>query len=205
MNDFDYDVMQKKRIASGARHRVNGSKTTYCGLPSDRLTPAQWRKKNGEVKTVFLNRPMSWKEFRNLAKDLQEEYIQKTVATFGCSMVDFAKIFGVHVATVQSYFKEQGLGNGLFTKGNRIGSRRTAFVEWLNGSEQEERPADCEAEQDVAKEEKQSAPAVLANCNRMELSYSGEFDYLGIVQAIHQFSKDRPVKLTIIMESEGLV
>ena len=37
MNDFDFENMQKKRIAQGARHRVCGSKSKKCSLPSDLL------------------------------------------------------------------------------------------------------------------------------------------------------------------------
>ena len=77
LNDFDYDVMQKKRIASNARRRVCGSKSKFCGLPSDHMTHAQWKKHNGEVKTVNLNQPMSWQAFKDVPNDLQKEYIQK--------------------------------------------------------------------------------------------------------------------------------
>ena len=53
MNDFDFDVLQKKRIARGAYHRKNGSKSKRCTLPSDYLTAAEKRKLNGEVMDYF--------------------------------------------------------------------------------------------------------------------------------------------------------
>lgn len=59
MNDFEKEVREKKSIASGARHRVNGSKSKRCTLPSDYLTPAQRKKLNGEVYTVNLNKPIT--------------------------------------------------------------------------------------------------------------------------------------------------
>ena len=35
MNDFDYDVKEKKRIAAGARSRKCGSKSKRCTLLPD--------------------------------------------------------------------------------------------------------------------------------------------------------------------------
>ena len=46
MHDFDYDAMQKKRIARGASHMKRGSKSKKCTLPSDYLTAAQKRRLN---------------------------------------------------------------------------------------------------------------------------------------------------------------
>ena len=60
MNDFDYDALQKKRIASGAFHMKRGSRSKRCSLPSDNLTPAQLKRRNGPVSTYKLDQPMSW-------------------------------------------------------------------------------------------------------------------------------------------------
>ena len=46
MNDFDFDVMTKKRIARGAAARKCGSKSRRCTLPSDYLTDAQKKARN---------------------------------------------------------------------------------------------------------------------------------------------------------------
>lgn len=43
MNDFDYDIVQKKRVARGAFAHVN-RKRGKCRLPSDYLTAAQKRR-----------------------------------------------------------------------------------------------------------------------------------------------------------------
>lgn len=71
MNDFDFENMQKKRIAQGARHRVCGSKSKKCSLPSDLLTAAQKRKLNGPVESYDMGRPMSWDRFTVMPRDLQ--------------------------------------------------------------------------------------------------------------------------------------
>ena len=45
VNDFDYDCMQKKRVARGAFSHVN-HKRGKCRLPSDYLTAAQRKEMN---------------------------------------------------------------------------------------------------------------------------------------------------------------
>ena len=77
MNDFDYDVMQKKRIAASARHRVCGSKTRFVSLPSDHMTDAQLKRRNGPVSTYKLGEPMPWKGFKQLPDDLKRAYLEQ--------------------------------------------------------------------------------------------------------------------------------
>ena len=69
MNDFDYEVKQKKDIARSAAHRVCGSKSTKCDLPSDHLTAAQKRALSGPVESYNLSGPMSWAEFKRMPED----------------------------------------------------------------------------------------------------------------------------------------
>ena len=86
MNDFDFDVLQKKRIARGAIHKRNGSKSRRCSLPSDNMTAAEWKRRNGEVKTYALNVPMSWPDFKSMPYDLQQQYIDNLQNRFNVSI-----------------------------------------------------------------------------------------------------------------------
>ena len=72
MNDFNYDCMQKKRIARGAFAHIN-RKRGGCSLPSDTLTEKQRKEKNGEVKSYNITRPMPWREFKPMPEDLSRE------------------------------------------------------------------------------------------------------------------------------------
>lgn len=56
MNDFDYDCLQKKRLARQARYRKCGSKSRKCPLPTDNMTQEEWKERCGEVLTIKLNR-----------------------------------------------------------------------------------------------------------------------------------------------------
>ena len=49
MGEFEYDVRQRSRIAHSAARRKGRGGGKKCTLPSDYLTPAQWRRKNGPV------------------------------------------------------------------------------------------------------------------------------------------------------------
>lgn len=94
MTDFDYDVLQKKRVAQNARHRKCGSKSRYCGLPSDHLTPKQWKERNGRCMTMNLNQPMIWEEFSQLSDSMQKEYLQHIIDTYHVGCPAMSKMFG---------------------------------------------------------------------------------------------------------------
>ena len=100
MNDFDYEVKQKKDIARSAAHRVCGSKSSKCDLPSDHLTAAQKRALNGPVESVNLTEPMDWTTFKTLPETLQVEYMKFLRAEYQASDAMMGKMFGVSDATV---------------------------------------------------------------------------------------------------------
>lgn len=93
MNDFDYDAMQKKRIARGAAHMKRGSKSKKCTLPSDYLTAAQRRKLNGPVSTYKLDEPMNWESFKAMPEDLQKQYILGLQENYGANDEMMGKMF----------------------------------------------------------------------------------------------------------------
>lgn len=91
MDDFSYDVMQKKRIASGARHRRCGSKSKFVSLPSDYMTPAEKRRMNGKVNTYKMNDPISYGEFKAMPAELQEKYLNGLISRLGVGKKRLAK------------------------------------------------------------------------------------------------------------------
>ena len=99
MNDFDYDALQKKRIAAGARHMKRGSRSKRCSLPSDNLTPAQLKRRNGPVSTYKLDAPMRWDDFKAMPVDLQKKYVDSLHKNYGATGRMIAKMLGVSVAT----------------------------------------------------------------------------------------------------------
>lgn len=109
MNDFDYDVMQKKRIASGDRYRKRGSKSRKCSLPSDNLTEAQLRKLNGPAQSYQLGEPMTYAAFKTLPEDLQREYLLYLHENYGATNDMIARMFGMTTVTTQKIRDQLGL------------------------------------------------------------------------------------------------
>ena len=109
MNDFDYDVLQKKRTASGARHMKRGSRSKRCSLPSDNLTPAQLKRRNGPVSTYKLDEPMKWDDFKAMPVDLQKKYLTNLVETYGATNEMLSDMFYVHPTHVGAVKKALGV------------------------------------------------------------------------------------------------
>ena len=109
MHDFDYDAMQKKRIARGASYMKRGSKSKKCTLPSDYLTAAQKRRLNGPVSTYKLDEPMSWESFKAMPEDLQKQYILNLQNTYQANDKMVGKMFEKSDVTVGEYRKNLGL------------------------------------------------------------------------------------------------
>ena len=109
MNDFDYDALQKKRIAAGARHMKRGSRSKRCSLPSDNLTPAQLKRRNGPVSTYKLDAPMRWDDFKEMPADLQKQYLTYLVETYGATNEMLGDMFYVHPTHVGAVKKALGV------------------------------------------------------------------------------------------------
>lgn len=109
MNDFDYDVMQRKQLARSAYHRKRGSKSRKCPLSTDYMTQKQWKERNGDVVTVNLNRPMAWKDFKALTRDLQTEYIRHLQETYKANATKIADMFCVTPQTLKRELDAKGV------------------------------------------------------------------------------------------------
>lgn len=147
MNEFDYENMQKKRIARGAYARRNGSKSKKCSLPSDTLTPAQLKKLSGPVSEYAIHAPMSWEMFCAMPKDLQQEhltFIQDKFHIGGASIS--TEVFGLKSkSTMHAYAKRNGLVLNAFA-GRVSAATYRALDEWMNRTYDDPEPAaHCEA------------------------------------------------------------
>ena len=109
MNDFDYDVLQKKRTAAGARHMKRGSRSKRCSLPSDNLTPAQLKRRNGPVSTYKLDAPMKWDDFKAMPVDLQKKYLTGLIETYHATNEMLGDMFYVHPTHVGAVKKALGV------------------------------------------------------------------------------------------------
>lgn len=130
MNDFDFENMQKKRLARNAKYKKNGSKSRKCTMPSDHLTPAQKRALNGEVQTFDLSKPMTRAQFLAAPFDLQKEYIERLRERFRASDRMIGEMFGVTDTAVSLDRKRLGVETGKKMRATK--AEREAFLNWWN-------------------------------------------------------------------------
>ena len=145
MNDIEYlyntDVREKKNIARSSRQRVCGSKTRYVSLPSDRLTPAQLRKRCGDTVTYNLSAPMTWSNYKKLPEDLKKEYITNPASKYEGTQKDIAEMLGISRTTMCRVAQNVLGSTNLFPA-----SKKAKSPKWLefigSNAESEERCAD---------------------------------------------------------------
>ena len=128
MNDFDFDVMTKKRIARGASARKCGSKSRRCTLPSDYLTDAQKKARNGKMSTYNLSKPMTYEQFKLMPRDLQREYLLKLRNDMHASSRVIAQMFGCSYETVRVVIRDLGINTG----GKKMYMNLDQLMRWNN-------------------------------------------------------------------------
>ena len=95
MNVFQEEVAEKKKIATGAKHKKGGAHSKTCHLASDNLTKAQLKSLHGEVKTYHLGKPMDWATFLAMPEDLQKQYIDRLIEKYHITNARLADMLGI--------------------------------------------------------------------------------------------------------------
>ena len=155
MTEFDYDVRDRKRVASMAKYKKNGSKSKKCSLPSDGMTKKQWTERCGELMSFNIKKPMTWEQFKSMSHDLQKEYVTNLTTTYRVGLPKVADMLGCCEASLRNYLKRHipdfvsGSSKGRLSKENMA-----AWTEFLGCSEN---AVECAVD---ASEEKKSGDAV---------------------------------------------
>lgn len=132
MNDFEWDALQKKRIAAGARHMRRGSKSKKCALPSDHMTQAEWKRRNGKVSTYNMNQPMNWTEFKAMPVDLQQGYIESLQRRFGAPLAIISReLFDKSTGCLRLYCDRYGIKYTPMRGAGLSAGDRTNWDAWL--------------------------------------------------------------------------
>ena len=179
MHDFDFDIMEKKRIAQGARARKCGSKSRKCTLPSDYLTAAQKKGLNGKVSTYNLSGPMTYSKFRVMPDDLQKEYLLKLRNEMGASLTAIGKMMQCSPETVRQALIRHGLSTKLSRMSFECNLRWDA---WLKGeqlnNDRAEAPAPAPAPSEAPVSEDKPVPTPYMPCalNRCDMQLRGTKD-----------------------------
>lgn len=107
MKDFYEEQKVRNSVTRSARQRTGGKKKYL--LPSDRLSPSELKKMNGEIAVYEMKKPISTAKFRGYPKEIQKEYLQYFVDEFGASAGSMGCVFGVSGNTAWSLINEVGL------------------------------------------------------------------------------------------------
>ena len=181
MHDFDFDIMEKKRIAQGARARKCGSKSRKCTLPSDYLTAAQKKGLNGKVSTYNLSAPMTYSKFRVMPDDLQKEYLLKLRNEMGASQTAISGMMQCSYETVRQTL----IRHGIPTNTKRMSfESKLRWDAWLKGEQlnndraEAPAPAPAPAPSEAPVSEDKPAPAPYMPCalNRCDIQLRGTKD-----------------------------
>lgn len=130
---FNQDIRERSKMRTGAIHKVNGSKSKKCTLPSDHLTPTQKRKLNGECKSINLGKPITnFGEFRAYPYNLQQEYLQNLVTNYGARKIDICNMLGINNSNFDRYMRAHGIevtfGQSVRGKHSRMDDRFLEFI-----------------------------------------------------------------------------
>ena len=126
-----------KKKSAGRAAYTKGKSHRGCTLPCDNKSTKELKKMNGEVIEMNIKKPMSWKSFKKMPKDLQEEYLAFLHKEFGATLTDMALKMGLSAKS--SFFrwcKTQGLDTSKFcSRGHKskVDQRWEQF--WGNDSE----------------------------------------------------------------------
>ena len=167
MTDFDYDVMQKKRLA---RNQFHNSKYKHggCHLPHEDLTPAQMKRRNGPMVTYSMNQPMSWNDFKSMPHDLQQQYLDGLHARFGVGPSDIAKYLFLRTP---NNLRQSTVAMGLTVAKRDKNRDLDGFLAWLRKADEDTRAAEAEKKPEVNTDGIHVAPPAL---DRLTVELTGD-------------------------------
>lgn len=124
MNEVEYmlrqDAREKKAAGRGIYHKRSGSKTKYVGLPSDHLTAAQMKRRNGPVVKYNIGKRLTYAEFKELPPDIAGTYITNLQSTYYASIATIAQSLGASAPALKAYIHK----NGIAHKSSKAGPRK---------------------------------------------------------------------------------
>ena len=204
MNDVQYclkqDTKDRKAIGRNAKYRVVNKKGR-CRLPSDNLTAAQRKKLNGECITMKLNELISYQDFKRLTRTMQREYLQNLEDRYKPRMKDVAIAMDVAPNSMSSYIRKY---HEDFRFTNIKNSPSKAWLDFMNGTIEEDVVEEAEVEEEITEtetESKEEYNRTLVNANHGKVSFVGD-PYAVFAKAVNLFDKEKYYNITISFRVE---
>ena len=193
MKDFYDEQKERNSTARSARQRTGGKKKYMLG--SDRLSPSELKKRNGEIAVYTMKEPISWQKFKSYPKDIQREYVKWFADEFGASRGVFCEMFGVSGAPVYSYFKQQGY-LGLLVK-MMTEENKLKFREWLKQYRPEEESEEIPVPEEPKKEKVKvvEQPIFFNTVTGCEMNFEGKASE--IAQTLFSLFRDQKITVSV--------
>ena len=192
--EFRSEIRDRKSVGYSARKRICGSKSKCAAkLPSDSLTPKQWKEKNGPVTTYNLSRPMSWQVFSAMPADLQRNYLTDLTQSRHLTQVALAKVFGISQHYCSLKMRELGYTD-LFPKGRRMNPDDEQWLQdFLSGNTCVSHVSDSGtyvAAAPDAEESVQAPPACSMQMSELSVRFDGSIDLTQILNSLRYMISD---------------
>ena len=187
MNDFEFDCLQKKRLAQQAKYRKRGSKSKKCPMSTDHMTKKQWIERRGKIVTIKMDSPVSWASFKELSKQTQEEYLKNLMEKYHINASSLAEMFHITPITVRRHIATQGLAVS-FPVGHSMNAEdRRAWELFLSGDAVEQ------SENEVSLENEEMCDEEPMSMCSFSLRFSGKIDVSMISNSLVRILGDHSV------------
>lgn len=187
MNDFEFDCLQKKRLAQQAKYRKRGSKSKKCPMSTDHMTKKQWIERCGKIVTIKMDSPVSWASFKELSKQTQEEYLKNLMEKYHINASSLAEMFHITPITVRRHIATQGLSVS-FPVGHSMNAEdRRAWELFLSGDAVEQ------SENEVSVENEETCDEEPMSMCSFSLRFSGKIDVSMISNSLIRILGDHSV------------
>lgn len=195
MKELFDELKEQSHTARSARQRP-GDKKKYL-LPSDRLSPGELKKMNGEITVYTMKEPISWVRFKSYPKDIQKEYLQWFVDEFSLSRGMLAEMMGMSSTGVYPYMKQQGL-IGMLCR-NPSDDRKWKFKEWLKQYRPEEETTQEETPVEEPKKERVKVveqPIFFNSIVGCEMNLEGKASEIS--QTLFSLFRDQKIAVSVV-------
>jgi len=166
MTDEAYTLQETNReraiVKKSAAHRKGGARSKRCSLPSDGMTRRQWERRNGEVITYNLSKPMTYAQYKTVPSYEKGNYLRKCLDN-GASLHAIALMLGVSDVTARKCFEIADVPTpGHLNRGQAAADRWQAFL--AQDEPTQPAPGEDDKETTHAKPIPDKAPAKIAPC-----------------------------------------
>lgn len=187
MTDFDYECLERKRLARQAQHRKCGAKSRKCPMSTDHMTHKQWKERCGAVVSISIGKPVHWETFKKMSKQIQEEYIKDLMDTYGANATSLAAMFGVRPRVVRNHIASNGLDITFQVGRSMSAEQRASWERFLKEEDALAHDTKATPANGVATEAEQHAPMSMS---KLSLSFNGKIDVGMIANSLMQILGD---------------